>query len=72
MIGSCVFLHTPVFLFIFADANWDLCVSIDNTQMFKPTFFPSPERQTGDLLGGDFFACGYSSGTQEWVGYNLY
>lgn len=40
--------------------------------MFKPAFFPSPERQTGDLLGGDFFACGYSSGAQEWVGYNLY
>ena len=57
-------------------SNLSLGLSAQNTDptapMFKPAFFPSPERQTGDLLGGDFFACGYSSGAQEWVGYNLY
>ena len=54
-------------------SNLNLGLSAKNTgQIFKPAFFPSPERQTGDLLGGDFFACGYSSGAQEWVGYNLY
>ena len=54
-------------------SNLNLGLSAQNTgQIFKPAFFPSPERQTGDLLGGDFFACGYSSGAQQWVGYNLY